>query len=96
VLEEVAEACGVSVGYVRHHCPKLVQRYQSHRMAAWRYELIAARERCMQLLASPEFQEKTRHLRGNGKRLAIQLSIEARCGVRMARLAVQQARKPRG
>ena len=33
-LKEVAGKCAVSVGYVRHHCPSLVRRYQSHRLAA--------------------------------------------------------------
>lgn len=88
-LNEVADMCGVSVGYVRHHCSSLVKRYQHHRVSANIYQTIATTNRCIRVLRSIEFQQKTRHLRGNIKKLAFQLSVDAQCGVRMARWVVR-------
>lgn len=92
-LSELAHTCGVSEGYIRHHCPSLVKRYQSHRRAASVYRTNAMRRRCVQMLSSIEYQERTRHLRENVKKLAIQLSVDAQCGVRTARWAVRKVLK---
>lgn len=88
-LEEVVEMCGVSQGYARYHCASLVERYQSHRKSANIYQSLATMDRCKKVLRSVEFQERTHHLRGNIKKLALQLSIDAQCGLRMARWIVR-------
>lgn len=89
-LSEIAETCGVSEGFVRHHCPDIVKRYQSHRQAASVYQTHATMIRCRELLANDEYLHQTRHLHGHFKKRAIQLSIDARCGVRIARHVLSQ------
>ena len=89
-LSEVAGTCGVSEGFVRHHCPDIVKRYQSHRLSAGVYQTHAAFDRCRKLLASDAYLQQTRHLHGHFKKRANQLSLDALCGVRIARHVLSQ------
>ncbi len=82
-LEEVADACGVSPGYLRYHLPKLVKTYQLRRISALSHKKISDAADCIRYLKL-DFRSATR------KVLARKMAAEIGCSINTAARAIRK------
>lgn len=94
-IKTLANSCGVSEGFVRHHFPQMIKRYQRHRKVAAASLVNAGRTRCLTFLNDPA--QAAKYLaRAKTLREAVKwLATDANCSVNMARIELHRYRVSR-
>ena len=88
-LQEIAEPCAVSEGYVRHHLPKLVKKYQVHRMAASIHKTRSDCYKCLAFLDGLLERAPGVSAAATRKKLARTMAAEIGCSINVAASAIR-------